>query len=192
MRRPGGELLAARQRVLLLRERPLAPVDPAVGAEVRAVQVVGAAGERLAVEPHLLLVGLAVAVGVGELEDLRRGGDVERPVQPHRPFGEHHVRHEHRRLVVLPVAAGVFEADDAVRLRLDLLGDLLVGPGRVADVEPALLVERGDDRPLDLRRSGDQFDGEPVGQGERVAVELDLVIPGGRIGLRRAGGVSPR
>jgi glycerophosphoryl diester phosphodiesterase len=39
-----------------------------------------------------------------------------------------------------------------------LLLHLLVRPGRVADVEPALLVEAGDDGPFDVRRPGDAFD----------------------------------
>ena len=41
----------ARTLIGLLREGALAPVDPAVRAEVRAVQVVGATGQRLALEP---------------------------------------------------------------------------------------------------------------------------------------------
>ena len=106
---------------------------------------------------------------------MRRGGDVERAVEPHRPFGEHHVRREDRGLVELAVAVGVFEPDDAVRLLLDLLGDLLVGAGRVGDVEPALLVEGGDDGPVDERRPGGQLDGEADRQREGVAVEFDLV-----------------
>ena len=85
------ERLPAGPLVGLLGERALAPVDPAVRAEVRAVQVVGAAGQRLALEPLFALVGDAVAVGVGQLPDARRRGDVERAVEPHRAFGEHHL-----------------------------------------------------------------------------------------------------
>ena len=40
----------------------------------------------------------------------------------------------------------------------ELLLDLVVGAGRIGDVEPALLVEVGDDRPLDQRRAGDELD----------------------------------
>ena len=58
---------------------------------------------------------------------------------------------------------------------LELLGDRVVGAGRVGDVEPALLVEVGDDGPIDQRRPGGQLDLEAVGQGEGVAVELDRV-----------------
>ena len=72
----GRELSAVGQRVLLFGECPFAPVNPAVRAAVRAVQIVCATRERLAVEPDFLLVRLAVVVGVGELPDLRRRGDI--------------------------------------------------------------------------------------------------------------------
>ena len=66
-------------------------------------------------------------------------------------------------LVELAVAVGVFEPHDAVRLLFELLFDLLVRAGRIGDVEPALVVEVGDDRPVDQRRPGGQFDREPSG-----------------------------
>ena len=158
----------------LLGERALGPVDPAVGPGVRAVQVVGAAGERLALEPFLAPVGDAVAVGVGQLPDARRRGDVERAVEPHRPLGEHHLVGEDDALVEAAVAVGVFEADDPVRALFELDLHLLVGSGGVGDVEPALLVEVGDDRPIDERRPGNQLDLESRGHGHL-----------GRRGLRR-------
>ena len=116
----------ARSLVSLLGEGTLAPVDPAVRAQVRAVQVVGAAGQRLAVEPDLALVRLAVVVGVRQLPDLRRGADVDRPAIPQDPLREHHLVGEHGRLVEHPGPLGVFEADDPVRRVLDLLGDFLI------------------------------------------------------------------
>src|SRR5690242_16235601 len=41
----GGEFFAVGQRVGLFGERAFAPVNPAVGAQIRSVQIVGAAGE---------------------------------------------------------------------------------------------------------------------------------------------------
>ena len=78
--RAGDERRLARPLVGLLGERPFAPVDPAVGAEIGPVQVVGAAGQRLALEPLDALVGDAVAIGVGQFPDARRRGDIERAV----------------------------------------------------------------------------------------------------------------
>ena len=100
----------------LLREGALAPVNPAVGSEVRPVQVVGAAGQRLALEPFDTLVRDAVAVGVGQLPDARRRSDVERSGVPHRTFGEHHLVGEDRALVEPAVAIRVFQPKDPVRL----------------------------------------------------------------------------
>ena len=68
----GHKRRLAGPRVRLLGKGSLAPVDPAVPAQVRPVQVVGAAGQGFALEPFDSLVGDAVAIGVGELPD--RGG----------------------------------------------------------------------------------------------------------------------
>jgi hypothetical protein len=180
VRRPGDERGTPGTRVGLLRERPLAPVDPAVGAEIGPVQVVGAAGQRLALEPLLAAVGHAVAVGVGQLPDARRRRHVERAVGPQRPLGEHHPVGEGRPPVEATVAIDVLEPDDAMGPVLELDGDLVVRPRRLGDVEPPLLVEVGDDRPVDQRRAGGELDGEAVGQRERLAVERDRARRGGR------------
>ncbi len=65
-------------------------------------------------------------------------------------------------LVELAVAVGVFEANDAMRLLLELLLHRVVRAGRFGDVEPAFIIERSDDRPLDQRRTGHELDGESV------------------------------
>ena len=70
-------------------------------------------------------------------------------------------------LVERAVAVGVFQPHDAVRPLLELLFDRVVRAGRFGDVEPALIVERGDDGPLDQRRAGDELDGEAVRHGRR-------------------------
>ena len=149
----------------LLGERALRPVDPAVGPGIRAVQIVGAAGERLSLEPFLAPIGHAVAVGIRQLPDAGRRGDVERAVEPHRAFREHHSIGEDHALVEAAVAVGVFEADNAMRALFELDLDLRVGAGGVGDVEPAPLVEVGDDRAIDEGRPGHQLDLESRGHG---------------------------
>src|SRR3712207_4560556 len=121
----GGERLAVGQGVGLFREGALRPIDHPVGAEVGAVEVVGAAGQGLALEPLDPLVGDAVVVRVGELPDAWGGGDVEGAGVPHRALGEHHLVGEDRLLVEDAVIVGVLEADDAV----GLFGELLLGAG---------------------------------------------------------------
>src|SRR4030095_3685188 len=59
-------------RVRLLRERSLAPIDPAVWTEIWTVQIVCTVGERLALEPFFTLIGDTVAIGVGKFPDAGR------------------------------------------------------------------------------------------------------------------------
>ena len=59
----------------------------------------------------------------------------------------------------------------------ELLLDLVVGARRVGDVEPALLVEVGGDRPIDQRRAGDQLDGEPVRHAQGRSLNLNSPAP---------------
>ncbi len=89
--RAGREGRSAGPLVGLAGESALAPVDPAVRAGIRPVEVVGASGERLAAEPFDATIGHAVAVGVGQLPDGGGRGDIKRIFEPHRPFGEHHL-----------------------------------------------------------------------------------------------------
>ena len=118
----GDERRLAGPLVGLLGERPLAPVDPAVGAEVGAVQVVGAAGERLALEPLDALVGHAVAVGVGQLPDARRRRRRRASRRSHIVPSGNIIWSAKTVLLVEPaVAVGVLEPDDPVRLLRELL-----------------------------------------------------------------------
>src|SRR5687768_4294381 len=57
VRRAGNKRLAGGERVALLSKGSFAPIDPAVPAQIRSVQVVGAAGQRFAFEPFVTLVG---------------------------------------------------------------------------------------------------------------------------------------
>ena len=102
------------------------------------MQVVRAAGQRLALEPLLALVGDAVAIGIGQLPDARRRRDVERSIEPHRPFRQHHLVGEDDALVETAVAVRVFQPDDSVRLVGQLLLDVVVRAGGVGDIQPAL------------------------------------------------------
>ncbi len=102
----------------LLRPRAFAPIDPAVEAEVRAVQIVGATGHCAGIDPFLAFVGDAIAIGVGEFQNRRHRGDVERTVQPQRAFGKWQLVGERHGAVEHAVAVGVFQAHDAVRFFL--------------------------------------------------------------------------
>ena len=106
--------------------------------------------------------------------------DVERPVEPHGALGQHHAIGEHRAAIEDAVAVRVLEAQDAVRLLGELLLDLGVRARRLGDVEAALLVEVGDDRPLDERRPGDAHDLEAVGHRERRLSRLLRRGPAGK------------
>ena len=115
VRRARHERRLAGTLVGLLGERALGPVDPAVGTEIGSVQIVGAAGERLRPGTIPRAVGDAVAVGVGQLPDARRRRDIQRSVEPHRAFRQHHLVGEDDARVEAAVAVRVFEPDDAVR-----------------------------------------------------------------------------
>jgi hypothetical protein len=58
-------------------KRSLAPVDPAVGTQIRTVQVIGTARQRLAVKPLFTRVGRAVAIAVRQFPDTGRSGHVQ-------------------------------------------------------------------------------------------------------------------
>ena len=47
----------------------LAPVDPAISAEIRAMEIIGTPRQRLAVMPDLTLIANAVVIGIGEFPD---------------------------------------------------------------------------------------------------------------------------
>ncbi len=150
----------------LLRERPFGPVDPAVRSEVRPVQIVGARGQRFSFEPLLAPIGDAVAVRIRQLPDARRSRHVERAVEPHRPFREHHAIREDDAGIEPAVAVRIFEADDAMGPLLQLLLDLVVRSGRVRHIQATFLVEISHDRPVDERGSRDGLDDEARGDGQ--------------------------
>ena len=175
---------AAGAGVVLLGEGSLGPVDPPVGAEVGAVDVVGAAGEGAALEPFVADVGDAVAVGVAEAPDAGWGGDIDPSGVPEAALGEHDLVREDGGLVVAAILVGIDEAQQAVGGVLELLGRGKVGSGGIGDEEVALVVEAGADGAGGEVGGGGALEDEAVGDGEGAAFE-DLV---GRGENRRGGG----
>ncbi len=109
------------------RERELLAVDLAVEARVaddapdvvvHPVLEIGQGRMRVALSParaqDLALVGLVVAVGVLEKEDVRRLRDDDAAVGEHQARRDVELVGEHRELVGLAVAIGVLEDADAV------------------------------------------------------------------------------
>ena len=158
----------------LLGEPAFAPIDETIRPGVGAVEIVGAAGERLTVEPHLALVGHAVLVGVGELPDLRRGGDVERAVEPHCAFGKHHLVGKDGALVELAIAVRVHEAHDAMRLFRELLFHGIIRARTVGYVEFTRVPKRHRDGPVHERWPGCEFHRQSFGQRESVDTDFEF------------------
>jgi len=162
--RPAGP---ADEVVRLFRERPLREIDPPVTACIRSVQVIAAAREGLAVVPDETLVGHAIAIGIGEPEDLGGRGNVERAAVPERALKHHEPVGEDRTAIKDAVAIGILQPQDAVSWSGLLLHEFGIGPARFGDVEPAFLVEGTGHRPVDQRRGRDPFHHESVGHRDR-------------------------
>ncbi len=173
----GDKLPARGQGVFLAGESSFAPVNIAIGAEIRAVQVVGTAGERLAIKPDFLPVGLAIPVGVRKLENLRRSGDIQGAFVPHRPFREHNVFHKDSGFIKDAISICIFQTEDTMRFFLELDLYIFIGAAGVGHVQPPLVVEGGGDGTRHQIAGGGHFDHKAVGQREGVAVEVEL--PGG-------------
>ena len=140
-------------------------------------------------------VGLAVAVGVLEVEQVGRRAHVDAAV-PAGDGGRHrHVGGEQRALVVDAVAVGVLEHPDAAPFAGRAAGPssragVLVVLGELGDVEPPVLVEVDRHRAAQQRLGGDQLDVEagpghdrPLRLGRflhREPGQLGRVVPGRR------------
>jgi hypothetical protein len=72
VRRLALQYLSISRLVLLLRKRPLAPVDPTVDAQVRTMKIVGAVGERLPVKPDRSAFALSIPIEIVESPYLGR------------------------------------------------------------------------------------------------------------------------
>ena len=169
--RPAG---AAGEVVALLGKGPLAPIDPAIAAEIGAMEIIGTAGEGLGVKPHLARFGDAIVIGIGEFPDLRRRRDIERAAVPQRPLRHHQPLGIDRAAVERAIAVGVLEAEDAMGRVFHLLGDGDVRAARLGDIEPAALVEVDRDGALDERRCRGDLDGVAVGEGDRPGVDAEF------------------
>ena len=144
----------------------VAPVKAAVRMQKRAVDVSSIPGVVEAGDDLLALVGHAVVVGIRELPNRRRRGDVEAAVQPARALREGHLVGKEGALVESAILVGVFEHEDAVRrIFLELLLVPIHARG-IADEEAALVIEAAHDRVRDERRRGGDF--ERVASGEIV------------------------
>ena len=69
--------------VRLLGKGSFAPIDPPIGPGKRPMKVVGTARQRFAIVPDVALLGHPIPVGISQLPDLRRTGNIKRPMQPH-------------------------------------------------------------------------------------------------------------
>ena len=87
-------------------------VDPAIEAELEPIEPVLLVPWPESCEEHVATVGLAIAVGVLGIEDVRRAGDDD-PFPPrNQAGGEAEAVEERGRFVVATVAVGVFQDPD--------------------------------------------------------------------------------
>src|SRR5437660_4589255 len=136
-------------------ESAFAPVNPAIGTEVRTVNIVGATAQRLALKPFAAAIGNTVAVRIFELPDGRRRAAIDSAVEPKKTFGKHHMIGENDALVEPAIAMTVLETKDAVGFLLKLFFDLVIAPGGVSYVKAATVIEVGRDWPVYERRARD-------------------------------------
>ena len=152
-------------------------VEPAVGSPGERVGQLVRVVAAEAGDDDLALVGLAVAVGVLQEENVGRVGDPHAAVADGDARGNVQSVGEDGELVDLAVAVGVFQDLDAVAAR----------PGRVprifealGDPDPAPLVERHGDRIDDVGLGRDQLDVKASGTFIlAIASAGDSAGPGG-------------
>ena len=142
--------LARLERADLAAAVAVGAVDPAVEAELEAVDPVLLVPLAEAREEDLAVVGLAVAVAVLGVEDVGRAGDEHAVAPGHDAGRERQAVEEVGRLVVPAVAVGVFEdPDDAPRLPLAVDAERVVA--HLDDPELAVGAPVEGDRVLDQR-----------------------------------------
>ena len=154
----------------------LGEIEPAIGAPTRTVDVVVGVFGAEAAEDDAALVGLAVAVGVAEVEEFGALGDVGAAVAGRDAGGNEQAVGEDRGFVGAAGASGVFEDDDLVGGGLAGL-DLRINLG-AGDPEAAGRVEVHVDRFIQQGIFGPERDLKGVVDGE------------GRRGLRREFGIE--
>ena len=154
----------------------LGEIEAAVGAPARAVDVVVGVLGAEAAEDDAALIGLAVAIGIAEVEELGALRDVDAAVAGRDAGGNEETVGEDGGFVGAAGAGGVFEDDDLVgggRAGLDLRINFGAG-----DPEAAGWVEVHVDRFIEQGIFGPERDLEGGVDGER------------RDGLRRGFGVE--
>ena len=132
------------------------------------MQVVCAVGQGLGVEPFLPLVRHPVIIGVSELPNTGRSSNVDRAVVPKHTLGKHHLVCEHSPLVVPTVPVHVLQTENAVGALDELLPDVVVGAGRLGDVQPTQIIHVHDHRSLGERGPCDNLDFEALGNSDLV------------------------
>ena len=132
-------------------------VEPAVGPPGQRVGQLVGVGAAEAGRDDLAGVGLAVAVGVAEEEDVGRVGDPDAAVADGDARGDVEALGEDREPVGLAVAVGVLEDLDAVAARSGGAAGIFEALG---DPDPPALVEGHGDRVDDVGLGGDDLDAE--------------------------------
>ena len=155
----------------MLGESPFGPVNKAIGAQRRAVQVVHATREGTAIVPKKALLGHAIIVGIDEPPDLWRGAHPDLVAHQTDTLRQHQLVGKNSPGVEDAIAIGVSQAQHAVRF-LDSLGcGGFVGAGRLGHEQPAPGIEHGADGPLHQGGSSHLNDGEAVRHGELVSTQ---------------------
>ena len=131
-------------------------------------------------ENNLLEIGFAIAIRVFEVIKVWRTRYVYAAFPRHHAVGKREAVGKNSALVVNAVTVRVFETTDPMGWIEQLFVGLVVRAGRIGDVQPALVIEAGADRPLDQGRTGDEFDFEAVGNGQRLAGEFEFSSKGER------------
>ena len=93
------------------------------------MQIIRATCQSLALEPLDAHIRDTVVVGVGQLPDAGRRGDIDGALKPHHALGQHHFIGERNALVEAPVAVAVFEPHNTMRFLFELLLNFVVGAG---------------------------------------------------------------
>ena len=172
VRRLSLEGRTAQALVGLFGKRALAPVDPAIRAEV---EIVAAVRNGLPVEPHLALFGDSVVIVVGEFPDLWRRGHIQRTVEPHRSFRKHQLVGEDRALIKGAIVVGIHQPHDAMRQLLKLNVQWFVRSAGIRHVQSSTLIEVSIDRPIHQRLPGNLHNVEPIRQDKVMTVQFVLV-----------------
>ena len=133
-----------------------AAVDPVVEAVMEIARLRMRVADAPAVDDRFALVGLVVAIGVLEVDELRRRGHDDAFAGEDDAGGQIELVGEHGELVRLAIAIGVFADFDAVLALAVLLDAVRIIP-RFHDPAPPALIPRESDRLGNIRLAGEEF-----------------------------------